>query len=102
MAVQVPVACATYLDDMYVDYNLAQETLEGAPAVRQWVTNEFKHRWDSEAIGQRSLAGAVLQWMGPLSLLLPTRCLDPSCRFKVAQLSNGSWINSSCDAIKTS
>lgn len=41
---QVPVAAATYLDDMYVDYNLAQATLQGVPGVRQWVTNEFKHR----------------------------------------------------------
>lgn len=47
--VQVPVACATYLDDMYVDYNLAQETLEGVPNVKQWVTNEFKHRWGRTA-----------------------------------------------------
>jgi len=44
LCLQVPVACATYLDDMYVDYNLAQETLQGIPGVRQWVTNEFKHR----------------------------------------------------------
>lgn len=42
---QVPLACATYLDDMYVDYNLAQDTLEGVAGVKQWVTNEFKHRW---------------------------------------------------------
>lgn len=41
---QVPVASATYVDDMYVDYNLAQETLQGVDGVRQWVTNEFKHR----------------------------------------------------------
>lgn len=40
---KVPVACATYLDDMYVDYNLAQDTLEGVAGVKQWVTNEFKH-----------------------------------------------------------
>mgnify|MGYP001807755931 CR=1 FL=1 len=38
------MACATYLDDMYVDYNLAQETLRELPSARQWVTNEFKHR----------------------------------------------------------
>lgn len=44
-SLQVPLACATYLDDMYVDYNLAQDTLEGVAGVKQWVTNEFKHRW---------------------------------------------------------
>jgi hypothetical protein len=41
---RVPFAAATYLEDMYVDYGLAQETLECVPNVRQWVTNEFKHR----------------------------------------------------------
>jgi hypothetical protein len=55
---QVPVACATYLDDMYVEYNLAQETLEGVPAVRQWVTNEFKHRWAA----QHKLGAASAAW----------------------------------------
>lgn len=39
----VPVASATYLEDMYVDYNLVQETVGQTAGVRQWVTNEYKH-----------------------------------------------------------
>ena len=48
---EVPVAAASYIDDMYVDYNLAQETaaLIGSAApgggrdIRQLVTNEYTH-----------------------------------------------------------
>lgn len=28
---------------MYVDFNLAQETAQHVPGLRQWITNEFKH-----------------------------------------------------------
>lgn len=57
----VPVAAATYVDDMYVDYNLAQESIRDIPNVRQWVTNEFKHR--CEVVKQRAclLAGDRLE-----------------------------------------
>jgi hypothetical protein len=40
---QIPVAAATYLEDMYVDYNLAQETVAAVGGMRQWITNEYKH-----------------------------------------------------------
>lgn len=40
----VPLAAAVYLEDMYVDYNLCQETMGSIGSVRAWVTNEFKHR----------------------------------------------------------
>jgi hypothetical protein len=40
---KVRMAAATYLEDMYVDFNLAQETLSQMPGVVQWVTNEYKH-----------------------------------------------------------
>lgn len=44
----VPVAAASYLDDMYVDYDLAQETAaligsDGGREVRQLITNEYTH-----------------------------------------------------------
>lgn len=40
---QVPLAAASYVEDMYVDYNLVQETVAGVGSVRHWVTNEYKH-----------------------------------------------------------
>ena len=41
---RVPVAAATFYDDMYVDFNLAQKTLTLlGPSARQWVTNELMH-----------------------------------------------------------
>ncbi|KAI8467667.1 MAG: Alpha/Beta hydrolase protein [Monoraphidium minutum] len=39
----VAVAAALYLEDMYVDYDLAQETVAHVRGLRQWVTNEYKH-----------------------------------------------------------
>eukprot|EP00882_Tetradesmus_deserticola_P020946 GHRQ01022637.1.p1 GENE.GHRQ01022637.1~~GHRQ01022637.1.p1 ORF type:complete len:149 (+),score=67.59 GHRQ01022637.1:582-1028(+) len=40
---QVPLAAASYVEDMYVDFSLVQETLGGVSSARQWVTNEYKH-----------------------------------------------------------
>eukprot|EP00798_Chlamydomonas_sp_ICE-L_P004099 gene4099-14200_t len=40
---QIPVAAAVYVDDMYVDYNLCQDSIKHIKGVRQWATNEFKH-----------------------------------------------------------
>ena len=41
---RVPVAAATFYDDLYVDFNLAQKTLTLlGPSARQWVTNELMH-----------------------------------------------------------
>lgn len=57
----VPLAAATYLEDMYVDYGLAQETLAAVPGARQWVTNEYKHsgiRDDGARILERLLGMA--------------------------------------------
>lgn len=39
----VPCAAAVYLEDMYVDYDLAQETAGHVRGLRQWVTSEYKH-----------------------------------------------------------
>lgn len=39
----IPVAAAVYYDDMYVDFNLSQQTLSHVKGARQWVTNEFLH-----------------------------------------------------------
>lgn len=39
----VPVACAVYFEDMYVDFNLSQQTLSKVNGARQWISNEFMH-----------------------------------------------------------
>ena len=39
----VPVAATAYFEDMYVDFNLAQETAACIAGARVWVTNEFTH-----------------------------------------------------------
>lgn len=39
----VPTACSVYFDDLYVDFDLSQETLRGIKGARQLVTNELLH-----------------------------------------------------------
>jgi len=39
----VPAAAATYYEDMFVDFNLAQETAGRIKGLRQYITNEFLH-----------------------------------------------------------
>ena len=55
---QVPAAAALYYDDMYVDLNLAMESVERIPNLNVWVTNEYEHdglRMDGERILDRLL-----------------------------------------------
>jgi hypothetical protein len=40
---EVPVVAATYVEDMYVDFNLAQATAAKIKGIRQWMTNEYQH-----------------------------------------------------------
>jgi len=37
----VPVAAATYVEDMYVDYELSKETKEKIRGCQQWITNKY-------------------------------------------------------------
>lgn len=49
----VPVACAVYADDMYVEMDYSRETLRKIPNSRAWITNEYEHnglRADGERI----------------------------------------------------
>ncbi|PSC70862.1 Proline iminopeptidase [Micractinium conductrix] len=39
----VPVAAATYYEDMFVDFDLAQGTAAHIQGIRQWITNEYLH-----------------------------------------------------------
>lgn len=40
---KVPIAAACYFEDMFVSFDLSQETLDKIPHVRQYVTNEYLH-----------------------------------------------------------
>ncbi|EFN50920.1 hypothetical protein CHLNCDRAFT_141711 [Chlorella variabilis] len=39
----VPVATATYYEDMFVDFELGQQTASHIKGIRQWITNEYLH-----------------------------------------------------------
>ena len=38
---EVPVAAATYVEDMYVDYEFSKETKEKIRGCQQWITNKY-------------------------------------------------------------
>lgn len=38
---EVPVAAATYVEDMYVDYEMSKETKEKIRGCQQWITNKY-------------------------------------------------------------
>lgn len=40
---EVPVYCATFVDDMYVDFGLVQETVSKVKGVKQFITNRMYH-----------------------------------------------------------
>ncbi|KAK9800746.1 hypothetical protein WJX73_004303 [Symbiochloris irregularis] len=42
-SLNVPVAAACYFEDMYVDFELGQETASHIQGIRQWITNEYMH-----------------------------------------------------------
>ncbi|CAH7441639.1 Proline iminopeptidase [Vibrio chagasii] len=49
----VPMACAVYADDMYVELDYSRETLANTPNSKAWITNEYEHnglRADGERI----------------------------------------------------
>lgn len=50
---RVPVSCAVYADDMFVDMAFSRETLASMPNAKAWITNEYEHnglRADGERI----------------------------------------------------
>ena len=56
---KVPVASASYYDDMFVDVKLSQETIDLTKNARHWVTSEYQHsglRDDGSRILPRLLA----------------------------------------------
>ncbi len=49
----VPVSCAVYADDMFVEMDISRETLALMPNAKAWITNEYEHnglRADGERI----------------------------------------------------
>ncbi|KAL4424352.1 hypothetical protein ABPG75_001653 [Micractinium tetrahymenae] len=42
-ATSIPVVAATYYEDMFVDFELAQGTAAHIKGIRQWITNEYLH-----------------------------------------------------------
>jgi len=50
---KVPVSCAVYADDMFVEMDISRETLAQIPNSQAWITNEYEHnglRADGEKI----------------------------------------------------
>ena len=50
---KVPVSCAVYADDMFVEMDISRETLALIPNAKAWITNEYEHnglRTDGEKI----------------------------------------------------
>ncbi|MGY0615249.1 alpha/beta fold hydrolase [Vibrio sp. FJH11] len=50
---KVPVSCAVYADDMFVEMDISRETLSLMPNAKAWITNEYEHnglRADGERI----------------------------------------------------
>ena len=55
----VPVACASYVEDMFVDFDLAAETAAKINGARVWATSEYMHsgiREDGERIVRKLLS----------------------------------------------
>ncbi|GEM79129.1 alpha/beta fold hydrolase [Vibrio superstes] len=56
---RVPLSCAVYADDMFVEMALSCETLSNIPNSQAWITNEYEHnglRADGERILERLFA----------------------------------------------
>jgi pimeloyl-ACP methyl ester carboxylesterase len=56
---EVPVAATIYVDDVYVDRELAMETARRIRGLRPWITNEYEHnglRADGERVLGRLIA----------------------------------------------
>lgn len=56
---KVPVSCAVYADDMFVEMDISRETLALIPNSKAWITNEYEHnglRADGERILDKLIA----------------------------------------------
>ncbi|MEZ9899203.1 alpha/beta fold hydrolase [Vibrio breoganii] len=56
---KVPLSCAVYADDMFVEMALSCETLSKIPNSQAWITNEYEHngiRADGERVLERLFA----------------------------------------------
>ncbi|EOU3282651.1 alpha/beta fold hydrolase [Vibrio harveyi] len=56
---KVPMSCAVYADDMFVEMDISRETLAAMPNSKAWITNEYEHnglRADGERILDKLIA----------------------------------------------
>jgi pimeloyl-ACP methyl ester carboxylesterase len=56
---KVPVSCAVYADDMFVEMDISRETLANIPNAKAWITNEYEHnglRADGERVLDKLIA----------------------------------------------
>ncbi|ELB2785934.1 alpha/beta fold hydrolase [Vibrio alginolyticus] len=56
---KVPVSCAVYADDMFVEMDISRETLALIPNSKAWITNEYEHnglRADGERVLDKLIA----------------------------------------------
>lgn len=54
----VPVSCAIYADDMFVEMDISRETLALMPNAKAWITNEYEHN-GLRADGERILSNLI-------------------------------------------
>ena len=40
---KVPVTCAVYYNDMFVNTNFSRETIDSVPNMKAWYTSEYEH-----------------------------------------------------------
>lgn len=70
---EVPIAAVTYVEDMYVDYELSKETKEKIRGCQQWITNKYFHSLLSELTIDICIMDFVrIRWKfwGPCLILL--------------------------------
>jgi len=58
---EVPVVAATYVEDMYVDYELSKDTKEKIRGCQQWITNKYIPPFEGRCVNGRYLHNGLRQ-----------------------------------------
>ncbi len=66
---RVPVSCAVYADDMFVEMDFSRETLAKIPNAKAWITNEYEHN-GLRADGERVLTKLMSMGKQSASMLV--------------------------------
>jgi len=56
---QVPVACAVYADDMYVEFDYSRKTLANIANAKAWISNEYEH--NGIAVDGEKILGRLIE-----------------------------------------